>query len=87
MSYRTLKRVLGETSLERKCRFLFGACLLLLITGSFWWYGIRTEKILYEATRDQAAHLVESAFKDVHFKANANQQFKASQASGELDEQ
>ncbi len=37
MSYRSLKRVLGETSLERKCRFLFGACLLMLITGSFWW--------------------------------------------------
>lgn len=36
MSYRSFKRVLGETSLERKCRFLFGACLLLLITSSFW---------------------------------------------------
>ena len=27
MSYRSIKRVLGETSLERKCRFLFGVCL------------------------------------------------------------
>ena len=25
MSYRAFKRLLGETSLERKCRFLFGA--------------------------------------------------------------
>ena len=24
MSYQSIKRVLGETSLERKCRFLFG---------------------------------------------------------------
>ena len=32
MSYRTIKRLLGETSLERKCRFLFGGALLLLIT-------------------------------------------------------
>ena len=35
MSYRTLKRLLGETSLERKCRFLFGGGLMLLITGLF----------------------------------------------------
>ncbi|OYW19839.1 MAG: hypothetical protein B7Z55_08180, partial [Planctomycetales bacterium 12-60-4] len=25
MSYRTIKKLLGETSLERKCRFLFGS--------------------------------------------------------------
>ena len=36
MSYRAFKRLLGETSLERKCRFLFGAFILLLIAGSFW---------------------------------------------------
>jgi hypothetical protein len=35
MSYRTFKRLLGETSLERKCRFLFGGGLLLLVSGSF----------------------------------------------------
>ena len=33
MSYRTFKRALGETNLERKCRWLFGACLLPLIMG------------------------------------------------------
>ena len=33
MSYRSLKRVLGETSLERKCRLLFGVCLFVLIFG------------------------------------------------------
>jgi len=55
MSYRTLKRLLGETSLERKIRFLFGASLLLLITGSFWWYGTRTEKIVNaQADRSRA---------------------------------
>jgi hypothetical protein len=42
MSYRAFKRLLGETSLERKCRFLFGAGILLLITGSFWLYALRT---------------------------------------------
>lgn len=36
MSYRSLKRVLGESNLERKCRWLFGICLTLLILIAFW---------------------------------------------------
>ena len=51
MSYRSIKRVLGETSLERKCRFLFGACLLVLITASFWLYSFQTEQIVIEKDR------------------------------------
>ena len=40
----------GETSLERKCRLLFGTCLLVLIAGSFWWYGTATDRIVeYES--------------------------------------
>ena len=31
MSYRTIKRVLGESSLERKCRVLFGISMLVLM--------------------------------------------------------
>ena len=58
MSYRSLKRVLGETSLERKCRLLFGACLLLLITASFWWYGSRTENIVYRQNSERGRLLV-----------------------------
>jgi hypothetical protein len=48
MSYRAFKRLLGETSLERKCRFLFGAGILLLITLSFWLYGYQTEQLAYD---------------------------------------
>jgi hypothetical protein len=51
MSYRSITDILGETSLERKCRFLFGLCLLVLISGSFWWYGSRTEELVYTTTR------------------------------------
>jgi two-component system, NarL family, sensor histidine kinase BarA len=47
MSYRAFKRLLGETSLERKCRFLFGAFILLLITSSFWLYAWQTEQLAY----------------------------------------
>ncbi len=68
MSYRTLKRVLGETSLERKCRFLFGGCLLVLITGSFWWYGRSTEDLVLEASRESARGLVESIIVMHHWK-------------------
>jgi signal transduction histidine kinase len=46
MSYRTFKRLLGETSLERKCRFLFGGGLLLLITLSFYVYGKLTSGLV-----------------------------------------
>src|SRR5947208_848315 len=47
MSYRAFKRLLGETSLERKCRFLFGGFILLLITGSFSLYASKTEPLAY----------------------------------------
>ncbi len=46
MSYRTFKRLMGETSLERKCRFLFGGGLLILITGSFSFYGQLTARLV-----------------------------------------
>jgi hypothetical protein len=48
MSYRSFKKLLGETSLERKCRFLLGAFSLLLITASFWIYAVQTEHLAYE---------------------------------------
>jgi two-component system sensor histidine kinase BarA len=50
MSYRAFKRLLGETSLERKCRFLFGAGTLVLIALSFWFYALQTEHV----AKDQA---------------------------------
>jgi signal transduction histidine kinase len=48
MSYRAFKRLLGETSLERKCRFLFGAFNLLLISASFWLFAQSTENLAYQ---------------------------------------
>ena len=58
MSYRTIKRVLGETSLERKCRFLFGGGLMLLISGAFYFYGQLNLKIVNRHNRDAARLLV-----------------------------
>ena len=48
MSYRTFKRVLGETNLERKCRWWFGISLFILLTLSFTWYGQRTDELVDE---------------------------------------
>jgi signal transduction histidine kinase len=64
MSYRAFKRLLGETSLERKCRFLFGAFILLLITASFWLYARQTEHLAYDQIRT-ACRLLVSQIMDV----------------------
>jgi signal transduction histidine kinase len=67
MSYRSIKRVLGETSLERKCRFLFGGCLLVLITASFWWYGKRTDELVEDQNRSTCRLLVREALLSEHW--------------------
>jgi signal transduction histidine kinase len=58
MSYRTFKRLLGETSLERKCRFLFGGGLLILITLSFGLYGSLTSGLVDEQNRNTGRMMV-----------------------------
>ncbi len=77
MSYRSFKRVLGETSLERKCRFLFGACLLVLIAGSFTLYGRQTENLVHEQNPTRGRLLVDTSLALVHWnKFEQNDQFK-----------
>jgi signal transduction histidine kinase len=71
MSYRSIKRVLGETSLERKCRLLFGACLLLLITASFWLYGKRTNAVIDEQNRTTGYLLAIQEMQAVHARSSS----------------
>ena len=78
MAYQTFKDILGETSLERKCRFLFGLCLLVLITGSFWWYGNSTESLVYATTRSTGRHLVDAIMLQYHWKTLEPEQQYAS---------
>ena len=68
MSYRSIKHMLGETSLERKCRFLFGAYLLLLITASFWFYGWLTNQIIDKQNHDRGRQLVDLEMAVRHWK-------------------
>ena len=68
MSYRTVKRLLGETSLERKCRYLFGGGLLLLIVGSFYVYAQLTSDLVYEAVHKQAQKLASTIILEKHIE-------------------
>src|ERR1700733_1507905 len=68
MSYRTVKRLLGETSLERKSRYLFGGSLLLLITASFYVYATLTSDLVYEQNPKQAQNLVFASILEKHFE-------------------
>src|SRR5579875_829940 len=58
MSYRAFKRLLGEYRLERKCRFLFGFFIVLLLTGSFWLYAWQTESLAYDQIKTACRILV-----------------------------
>lgn len=75
MSYRTVKRLLGETSLERKCRFLFGGGLLLLISGSFYFYGRQTTKLVYEQNTIKGQLLVTPIIYQHHWKYFETKEF------------
>src|SRR5271155_2784066 len=66
MSYRAFKHLIGETSLERKCRFLFGGGILLLITASFWLYAYQTEHLAYDQTTTTCRVLINQIFDKHH---------------------
>ncbi len=68
MSYRSIKRVIGETSLERKCRFLFVACLTVLLTVTFWWVEHIAEDLVEGTAIRKARDLVDAALLRYHWE-------------------
>jgi len=94
MSYRTIKKLLGETSLERKCRFLLGSGLLLLITTSFYFYAHLNKKLIRDQHRTTAQHLVSSVMTYEHWKGSESlsafqaviEEFEQAFKPAELDE-
>ena len=68
MSYRTFKHLLGETSLERKCRFIFGGGILALVTLSFYWYGQKTESLVIGQKTEAARVRVDQIILTLHIK-------------------
>jgi signal transduction histidine kinase len=75
VSYRSFKHLLGETSLERKCRFIFGGGILVLVTFSFYWYGQKTEALVIGQTTQAARMLVNPTLMNIHYKALGNGDF------------
>ena len=67
MSYRSLKRLFGETSLERKCRFLLGSSLIILISGSFYWYSQRNLTVIEAQYRQRAQLLISQNLQTTHW--------------------
>ena len=68
VSYRSFKHLLGETSLERKCRFIFGGGILVLVSISFYWYGQKTESLVIAQTNQTARILADMKVKSIHNK-------------------
>ena len=68
MSYRSFKRILGETNLERKCLILFGACLFLLITGAFWYAEGIAEALVRDKTHQTGRDFVDLSLLRYHFE-------------------
>jgi signal transduction histidine kinase len=68
MSYRAFKKLLGETSLERKCRWLLGAGVLILMTGSFWVYAVQTEGLAHDQLQTTGRTLVAPVLARLHVR-------------------
>ncbi|MDG1897252.1 MAG: ATP-binding protein [Fuerstiella sp.] len=73
INYRGLKKLLGETSLERKCRLLFGAALMILITSSFWIYAGRTRALVEAQQVVKARTLIPQILLRRHYQRYAEQ--------------
>jgi two-component system, NarL family, sensor histidine kinase BarA len=87
VSYRSFKHLLGETSLERKCRFIFGLGILLLVTGSFFLYGRKTEELVRMQTTQTARMTVRDAINKHHIRLLGDKNFEAVMNAlwGEID--
>jgi len=68
MSYRSIIRALGATTIERKCMLLFGVSLLLLMWGAFHWVGEVTEGLVIKTTRSKARDLADLLIMQKHFE-------------------
>src|SRR4051812_8402758 len=66
--YRNLKRVLGESNLERKCRWLFAICIGGLILFAFWWVDRISEGLIEETAQSKGRSLVRYVLFDLHWQ-------------------
>ena len=62
---------MGETSLERKCRWWFGLSLVVLLTLSFFWYGRQTEQLVDNHIKSIGEEFVRAGWQKLHLEALA----------------
>jgi two-component system sensor histidine kinase BarA len=65
--YRSLKRVLGETNLERKVRWIFGICVTLLILLTFSSVGLIAKRLVDETTNHKGRNLARNLLFKLHW--------------------
>lgn len=66
MSYQSFKRVIGESSLERKCRWWFGITLGILLLLSFYWHSKNMEEVVFQSDRKVGPELVRAVWLEAH---------------------
>jgi signal transduction histidine kinase len=66
---RSLRRLLGESSLERKVRLVLGGGLFGLILLSFFLFGLQTERLVWDQTRRTGEMLANYVFQERHWLA------------------
>lgn len=76
MSYKVIKRILGEASLEQKLRVIFGVCLLVLIVIPFYWVSQVSEDLIQSNMRVKASQLINLKLLQLHFSVNTGQKEK-----------
>src|SRR5262249_39314114 len=69
MSYRAFKKLLGESTLERKTRFWLGFGIIVLIISSFWLFVGQTEKVAFEQVTTTGRLLVDPVIARVHLES------------------
>ncbi|MDA1050815.1 MAG: ATP-binding protein [Planctomycetota bacterium] len=86
MGYRSIKRALGETNLERKCRILFGLCLGVLTGFTFWGVDVIGEGLVMQTIRQMGRDWANISLYRLHWHALENdQQFREQVVEFEKD--
>ncbi|MEM6331180.1 MAG: HAMP domain-containing protein, partial [Planctomycetota bacterium] len=84
MSYQGFKRVLGETSLERKCRWWFGVSLCMLLVLSFSFYSKKMQRVVEQSDRKVGPELVRATWLEAHSNVEWRLEYRDAIAAGEV---
>ena len=87
MAYRSFKRVLVETSLERKCLMLFGVSLLIVLACAFWFVERNAEKLISDTARQIGRNFSDLSLLRHHIRTSKYLWNHIAEPFKELDEQ